>query len=572
MVSPSGADAPYDDDKGGALLILLLLALFLSVVFLFSFLDADLIRAGEARAAEIAREMVERNNFIVPSLNHVVSAQTLTKPPLFHWLVAAVGSTFEWSNWAVRLPSLLVASASIWMVFLMGRMLFGFRAAVYSVVVLSTSLLFLQNGSASRIDILFTLLILLSLYSFWRALSDPRQRRWIYGFFICSGLAVIAKGPVGFLIPFAVALFYLLASGQKKAIGDWFTLKGILLFLAVALPWYIGMAMTAPPDLVNNFLFGQLSHWWEGGSKAATSGGKSFFYYLPHLLVGAFPWSLFLPGMVYFGLRESRGSGNPNIKAVLFWFLGGLLLFSLGGKKATRYLLPLMPAFALLAGFYWDRIVEGISDRHRGLLTVAASLVLVGSLVVFALLLAVAVDSQEVLNLLLRGRNLGGAQQVREAWDLLGGVAPVGLVVSLLSVIAALSALIGAGKRRIPWVVIGSAAIAWTLVWPFSLGLKPQLDAAKSPRAVAETIRELVPEDAELFGGGKAYKHAMRWYLERNITLETRERLYERIRSQEGSRVLLMEKKPPPEELVDARPGVLRWQVDYYHVTFFPGD
>ncbi len=573
MTTPAGIAASNDHNTDRAVLVLLLFTLFLSIVYFLSFLDADLIRAGEARAAEIAREMVERNNFILPSLNHEVSAGTLTKPPLFHWLVAAVGSAFEWSNWAVRLPSVLAALGSIWMVFLIGRMLFGFRAATYSVVVLSTSILFLQNASASRIDILFTLLILFSLYSFWRALSDERQRRWIYGFYLCSGLAVVAKGPVGFLVPFAVALFHLFVSGRRTLIRELITARGLLLFFAVAVPWYVAMAVTAPPELVNNFLFGQLSHWWGGSSKMADSGGKSFFYYLPHLLVGAFPWSLFLPGIVVYGLREARRNGNAGLKSVLFWFLGGFVLFSLGGKKATRYLLPLMPAFALLAGFYWDRIAQGIGRGHRRVLIVAASLVLLGTVLVLALMSAVAMDFEPALNLLLRGRNPGGAQQVREGWDLLQGFAVIGLVVSLLSVAAALLGVYGSGKGRSAWIVAGSAAIAWTLVWPFSLGVKPQLDAAKSPRAAAETILQLLPEGAELYGGrgDKTYEHVMRWYLNRNITRESREQLYLRIRNERDSWVLLMDKNPPPEELFPGRAGIRSWQVDYYHITLVPG-
>ena len=101
----------HDHGAGGdrAAFWLLLLALGLALLHFFSYLDADLIRAGEARAAEIAREMVERGNFIIPTLNHQVSGETLTKPPLFHWLVAAVGSSFDWQNWAVRLPGMLAA-------------------------------------------------------------------------------------------------------------------------------------------------------------------------------------------------------------------------------------------------------------------------------------------------------------------------------------------------------------------------------------------------------------------------------------------------------------------------------
>ncbi len=563
----------HDHGTGGdrAAFWLLLLALALALLHFVSYLDADLIRAGEARAAEIAREMVERGNFIIPTLNHEVSGETLTKPPLFHWLVAAVGSSFEWQNWAVRLPGMLAALATIWMVFLSGRLLFNFRVGVYAVMVLSTSILFMQNGSASRIDILFTLLIVVSLYSFWRALLSERDRGWIWGFYICSGLAVVAKGPVGFLVPFAVALYYLFNSGQRRRLKELAVGKGLLLFFLIAVPWYVAMAMIAPYELVDRFFFGQLSHWWAGSAKTADEGGKPFLYYVPHLLGGLFPWSLFIPGILYVGFQEARKDGDGRIGAVLFWFLGGLLLFSLGGKKASRYLLPLMPAFALLAGVYWDRLSGAVSDRHRKLLLVTTGLLVALCLVLLGGLLAIHVDSEAVLEMLLRGRNLGGSQQLTEGWGLLQESIIPATVVLLLVVAAALFAFRAASRRAVFGVAAGTAAVIWLLAWPFVLGIKPQLEVAKSPRLVAEEIRQMLPEEEELFGGGKAYKHAMRWYLGRDISLETLEDLHQRVRQEPGSWVLLMHKKPPPEELLTLRPDHRKWRVDYYYVTLFPG-
>ncbi len=555
--------------QGRSLVLLLLLTLALALLYFLSFLDADLIRAGEARAAEIAREMVERGNFILPTLNHEITSTTLTKPPLFHWSLAAVGAPFEWQNWAVRLPSVLFAMGTIWMVFLTARLLFGLRASVYAVVVLTTSILFLQNGSAARIDILFTLLIVSSLYFFWQAIDKTDRRSWIWGFYLCSALAVVAKGPVGLLLPFAIATFFLLVQEQSGLHKELFIKRGLLLFLAVALPWYLAMAITAPQDLVNNFLFGQLAHWWEGGSKVASGESKSILYYLPHLLVGAFPWSLLLPGILFVAIREAKG--NPRLKAILFWFIGGLILFSLGGKKASRYLLPLMPAFALLAGYYLDHLQQGLSSRHRRLLSVSSGAAVMGVLLVFVLLLAIYIDSEAVLNTLLQGRNRGGSQQLQEGWELLQGVVGIATLLSLLALLAALLALIGAIKGRITWLVVGSAAIIWALVWPFSLAIKPQLDAAKSPRMVAEEVQSRLPVGEQLYAGGRAYKHAMRWYLQRNILLESNEDIYRRIRSEQDSWVLLMNKEAPPEELLSARPDNQQWQVDYYYVTFFPG-
>jgi 4-amino-4-deoxy-L-arabinose transferase-like glycosyltransferase len=268
-------------------------------------------------------------------------------------------------------------------------------------------------------------------------------------------------------------------------------------------------------------------------------------------------------------IREARD--NPRLKTILFWFLGGLILFSLGGKKASRYLLPLMPALALLVGYYLDRIHQVLSSRHRRLLVAASGVAVLGILSVFALLLAINIDSDAALNFLLEGRNRGGAQQLQQGWGLLQEVIGAATLFALLSLLASLLALVGAYTRRIRWLVVGFAAVIWFLAWPFSLGIKPQLDAAKSPRLVAEEVRSLLPADEHLYASGRAYKHAMRWYLQRNITLEPRPEIEQRIRSERNAWILLMNKEAPPEELLSARPDSRQWRVDYYYVTFFPG-
>jgi hypothetical protein len=119
--------------------------------------------------------------------------------------------------------------------------------------------------------------------------------------------------------------------------------------------------------------------------------------------------------------------------------------------------------------------------------------------------------------------------------------------------------------------MFGLARVIWMLVWPFSLTIKPALQQEMSPRLVAEEIRGLLPADTKLFGGGGDYQHSVRWYLERNITMEPVEKLYNRVLHEPASWVLLMDKKPPRERLLNSGRDAMRWQVEYYHVTLFPG-
>jgi len=550
--------------------LLLLVALF-SLLYFFSNISADLIRAGEARAAEIAREMLERGNFVLPSLNYDVSRESLTKPPLYHWLLIITSATLDWPNWTVRLTSVLTSLGAIWMTFLCGSRMFSFRAGVYSALVLSTCIVFLENSSAARMDIFFSFLILASVYCFWMAINSEPGSRWVYGFYILSGLGVLTKGPIGVLFPVLVAMLLTLGNPNARSWRELRPINGVLIFLMVVLPWYLLLYLTAPGNLAFNFLFGQLAHWWAGSSNVAASGGKPFHYYLPHVLVGFFPWSLFLPAALVIGVRAVRREGDAAIKSMLVWFLGGLILFSLGGKKAARYLLPIMAPFALIMGFYFDRIRAGVSRRHGLVLKISSILVVLFTSVLVLLLAGVLTESEWVVKGLFKGQQKGGASTLSAVIGMLQSH-PLAAASGLgLMLIASVLALVGNFRRHTNLMILGLAAVIWSLVWPYALTIKPALQQQMSPRAAADKIAGMLPPDAVLYGGGKAYQHSMRWYLERNIELEGPDQLYNRVLQEPDSWVLLMEKKPLQEKLQTSDREKLQWQIEYYHVTLFPG-
>ncbi len=554
-----------------AQLVLLLLVVLFSLLYYLSNLNSDLIAAGEARAAEIAREMLERGNFILPSLNHVVSVESVTKPPLYHWMLIALASPFDWPNWAVRLTSVLAAFLNIWLVYLFGRQMFGRRAAVFSVLVLTTSILFLENSLAARIDILFSLLILAAIYCFWMALRQEQQRLWLYGFYAFSALGVLSKGPVGVMFPLVIATILLLSHSGIKSWRRFVPVKGLLIFFALALPWYILLAITAPDDLAANFLFGQLAQWWSGSSDPSVQSDTRPLYYLPHILIGLFPWSLFLPAAIVVGVHAARQGDSADIKSMLFWFLGGFILFSLGGKKAARYLLPIMAPFALVMGFYWDKIAEDFSKRQGLALKISSLLVLLLVVVLVTLVAGVYADNDWVMQLLFKGRNRGGASMLSAILDLLLEH-PLAVAVTMGAVvITAILAVIGSVKHNVYLLLFGLAGVIWSLVWPYVLAARPVLKQQLSPRIAAEEIAAILPQGKVVYGGGSGYEHAMRWYLKRDLKIEPREQLYDKVLREPSSWVLLMENAPLKQKLLSTGREYMRWDVDYYHVLLFPG-
>jgi hypothetical protein len=145
------------------------------------------------------------------------------------------------------------------------------------------------------------------------------------------------------------------------------------------------------------------------------------------------------------------------------------------------------------------------------------------------------------------------------------------LIVMFLMLLASIVAVMGSVKKNLYLLVFGLAGVIWILVWPFSLTIKPALQQEMSPRLVAEKINKILPQDAKVYSGGGDYQHSMHWYLGRNLTVEPVQRLYNRILYEPSSWVLLMDKEPPQDSLLSGGRDNLRWKIEYYHVTLFPG-
>jgi 4-amino-4-deoxy-L-arabinose transferase-like glycosyltransferase len=551
------------------LLVLLLGAYYLAIG------GADLIASGEARAAEIAREMVQHQDYVLPTLNHQLSQHTLTKPPLYHWLLIANSRLFGWSNTAVRVPVILSAIITILLVFSLGRRMFGGNAGLYAAVVMASTLLFLTNANVARMDIVFSMLLLLSLWGFYSAFSDASRRYMIWWFYAAMGMAVMVKGPAGLIIPLGVSLLYSWSSGQFARWRELQVLPGLALFLLLTLPWYVLVAMRAPSDLVTFFFFGNLAEWWQGNAARPDGEAQVFWYYLPYVILGLFPWSLFLPGAIVTGVRERRNPDHRPVLLLLFWFLGGLLLFSLGGKKAARYILTVLPAGALLAGYYWEALRQKRGQHlgrghHLGLMAGAGVMLLLALAIFVAMALGFA-HPERALQVLTHGSNAGERASIQIVWAYLGQHRAVTLLILAVMFASAVIACVMLWRKRLQPGLLALALMVWLLFLPYAAFVEPLKDERISPRRIAEEVAAMLPRDAVLYSGGQQYQHSFRWYLGHDIQRELPNQARARVLAEPDSWIVMFSRQALPPELVNSRAGVRHWQVDYYHITLFPG-
>ena len=525
-------------------------------------LDRDLVGPGESRVAQLALEMVRDGHPLVPTYNGRVTPATLTKPPLYHWLVAAAATPFHWQNFSLRLISVASVLAALWLTLRLGRRLFGRKAAVLAVLVLASAPVFLAYGQSARMDLFFSTLVLAAMTALTAAIQSPGRRGPLALFFVAVGLAMMVKGPAGLVIPVGTAVIYgALAegwAGVRRLLPAW----GWALFLVIGLAWYLAILFLVPPEVARSLFWTEPTNWLEGNAGGIQS---RFWYYLPLLLGGLFPWSLFLLVALVAAGRRLFAARDPALLLVLAWFLGGLLLFSLGGKKAIRYLLPILPAAALLVGWYLDR---QLSRRRAsvGALLSGLLITLLAAAIAAAVLWGLA-HPETATRALLEGRNPTDRVILAIFWQLMRDHAAITAAVTLAMVALSLAALVALWRLRLGAAVLGYAAVAWLLLGAYFHALLPAQARLFSPRPIAAFIHAQVG-DAPLYGGGNAFLRAMHWYLGRSFDQRRHRELLELIRTDPNQALFLMHKKPLPAELL-TRPHC-SWRTPKYRVTFFP--
>ena len=342
----------------GALLIALTAAIYLGSAGIPALLDD-----ADSFYAEVAREMNARHDWVTPYANTI---RYLEKPPLFFWLISLSFAAFRSATaFTARLPTALAVTALVFVTFKIGRLLFGWRAGFFGGLALATSVGTFLFTRIILPDALFTLLLALLLYSFLRWERAERQTGpllWMYAF---AGLAVLAKGLIGVVFPTAIILLTLLTTGRLKDVARLFSLKGTLLFLAIAAPWHIFVG-TRNPGFFWFYFINEHVLRFLGKRYPMDYGTVPLLpFWLLHL-VWLFPWSIYLVSLCRPGsFKRAMAEHGRGLIFLLAWALTILLFFSFS-TRLEYYTVPALPALALLAGVQcaslWER-----SQRWPGL-------------------------------------------------------------------------------------------------------------------------------------------------------------------------------------------------------------
>lgn len=417
----------------------LLLVLLAGLLLLVGLGSVALTDRDEGANAEAAREMLTRGSWITPTLGDL---PRFAKPALVYWLMSASYAVLGVGETAARLPSAVAALLLVLVQYAFARWAFGRAAAWRAGLMLLLSLEYVALGRMALTDATLALWTTVAGYAFLRGWwGAPPRGRWYALAWSAAGLAALTKGPVGLLIPLGgVVAYLLLAGGLRQAWREAWPLRGLGLFVLVAVPWYAAMFWL---------------HGWDYAARArgetigrvvrpVTGPGGTALFYVPVLLLGFFPWSAFLPDAIVAALRQARararrGRADGVTVFAAAWLLAGLALFSLAQTRLPHYVLPLFPAAALLVAAAWP---EAPSRLSRALL--GGTGVALGALLTFAW-----IRSEQVVRLLAPAYPAAGGTEFPAT----------ALVIAALLATAAGLALVRDGARLFNALAILSAVV-----------------------------------------------------------------------------------------------------------------
>ena len=355
--------------------------------------QVGLVGADEPRYAQIAREMLEQHSIdchevhakitphnLSPSAIHasyeclvggtitpiLYGKPWLEKPALYYWRAMGFFKEFGVSDWSARLPSTTATAVLILLAFLhLRRFRPGGHLDAALIMVSSVGMVAFARGAST--DMQLAAPFCAGMLG-WYAWYETGKKFWLFDLYFFGAAATLAKGPVA---PFMILGILCLFLGLRK---EWSALKrtiwipGILLYLAMVLPWYIAV-QRRNPSFVREFF-------WEHNIERYTTNlyqhHQPWYYYLIVLVLGLMPWTAIALRALVDGLEislaEWRSRHKPqrylgHIRAgdafpefLVLWALFPVVFFSFAGSKLPGYILPAIPPLAILTGDYLYRI------------------------------------------------------------------------------------------------------------------------------------------------------------------------------------------------------------------------
>ncbi len=350
------------------------------------YIRRELWDPDEARYAYVAREMSLSGNWAVPHRNEEAYSH---KPPLMFWMINAFSlfNSGHINHVTARLPSLVGMIMCLWALARLAQRWDGNRTSWRAVITLVTMYLIWHEGGWGRTDALLLGFEMMALYFLFT--NDDRPSFWRpFAAYSCMGLAILTKGPVGFIIPWGAYFFALLAS-DRRALRKWHWLWGPLVALLFPALW-LGCAWSAgaPEQYFREILISQHT----GRISGERGHSQSLFYYLIYYPVSLLPWAVFVPA-IFMSMRKAAAETQSLWRAITWrrmvaWILFVVIFFSIPGGKRHIYVLLAFPPAAMMIASAWD-ILDNRAGRISAKVAIALLMLLATAAVAAGCLVSV---------------------------------------------------------------------------------------------------------------------------------------------------------------------------------------
>jgi 4-amino-4-deoxy-L-arabinose transferase-like glycosyltransferase len=347
----------------------LLLAGFCAFLFLYGLGQFGLIGADEPRYAQVAREMLEHRDWITPILG---GQPWLEKPPLYYWQAMAFYALFGVHDWSARLPSVLDATLLVVaMYFFLRRFRPGFE--IDGALIAASCSGVIGYARAASTDMPLAAAFTIGMLGWW-AWRESGKRVYLAAFYACMALGTLAKGPVAPFLAAVIIVLYAAAARELRLIARTVWVPGILLFCAVALPWYVAVQMQNPAFFREFILEHNLGRF----STNLYHHTEPLWYYLPVTGLALAPWTVFVIAAYTRSVRlwweERKSSTDRNGELdpdsgyglscfACCWLIVPTAFFSISQSKLPGYISPALPAGAILLAEY---LRQRLTARESG--------------------------------------------------------------------------------------------------------------------------------------------------------------------------------------------------------------
>lgn len=329
---------------------IIFLSLLIGLFFWLGLGARPLFVPDEGRYAEIAREMIVRHDYVTPYLNGI---KYFEKPPFFYWMEVAAIKIGGLNLWSIRSVNAFLALFGCVITYTTARSIYNRSTGLVAAFILATSCLYFVMTHMVSLDLPVTVFLSATLYAFILG-TRHRQLKIAHRYFILAAamaaIAVLTKGLIGIVFPGMIATVWLVTNNQWRVLKRIPFISCIIVFLIIAAPWHYLVGQRNPEFFYFYFVEQHILRY----TNMEIGHYQPAWFFIPTLIVGFFPWIVFLPQAIikqWPGVWKSKTTTSADVFFML-WAAIVFVFFSFSKSKLIPYILPVFPPIAILTAHY----------------------------------------------------------------------------------------------------------------------------------------------------------------------------------------------------------------------------